>query len=168
MLRSPGPVIPNPLGAQEESRVFNIMEKSALVGTWKLLSFEAQTADGQLLLPYGRDPVGQLIYDALGNMAVQLMRAQRQSFSARDKSQGSAEEIQRAFTSYEAYFGTYVVDEQQGTVTHRLEGALFPNWTGGEQRRYFRFSGGHLSLSTPPIPYGGTTMRATLVWERMR
>lgn len=141
--------------------------KGALVGTWRLLSFEAQSSEGQILHPYGRHPTGQLIYDGLGNMSVQILRTQRHRFTESDKSQGSAEEMREALTSYEAYFGTYVVDEQQAIVRHRLEGALFPNWTGSEQRRYFRFSGGHLTLSTPSIRYGGATLVATLVWERM-
>ena len=143
------------------------MEKSRFIGSWRLLSFEAQTSDGQILHPYGSPPTGQLIYDALGSMAVQILRAQRADFAARDKSRGSAEEIRDAFTSYEAYFGTYEVDEEQGIVTHRLNGALFPNWTGSEQRRYFQFSGGQLTLSTPAMPYGGATLSAALVWERL-
>ena len=143
------------------------MQQSAFVGTWRLLSFEGHTSDGQILEPYGSHPRGQLIYGPDGNMAVQIMRSDRQEFSARDKSQGSAEEITSAFTSYEAYFGTYVIDEEHGMVIHRLEGALFPNWTGSEQKRYFRFSDSHLTLSTPPIPYGGATLTAVLVWERI-
>ena len=143
------------------------MQNSAFVGIWRLLSFEGHTSDGQVLKPYGSHPRGQLVYDANGNMAVQIMRSDRQEFSATDKSQGSAEEIMGAFTSYEAYFGTYVIDEEQGVVIHRLEGALFPNWTGSEQKRYFRFSGSRLTLSTAPIPYGGATLTASLVWERI-
>ena len=143
------------------------MQKSTFVGTWGLLSFEGRTSDGQVLEPYGSQPRGQLVYDATGNMAVQILRSYRQEFSARDKSQGSAEEITSAFTSYEAYFGTYVIDDEQGMVIHQLERALFPNWTGSEQRRYFRFSDSHLTLSTAPIPYGGATVTATLVWERV-
>lgn len=142
-------------------------QQSAFVGTWRLLSFEGYTSVGQVLEPYGSQPRGQLVYDANGNMAVQILRSDRQEFSARDKSQGSAEEITSAFTSYEAYFGTFVIDEEQDMVIHRSKGALFPNWTGSEQRRYFRFSDSHLTLSTAPIPYGGATLTAVLVWERI-
>ena len=143
------------------------MQKSAFVDTWRLLSFEGHTSDGEVLEPYGSRPRGQLVYDTNGNMAVQILRSDRQEFSVQDKSQASVEEITSAFTSYEAYFGTYVIDEEQGMVIHRLEGALFPNWTGSEQRRYFQFSDSRLTLSTAPIPYGGATLTATLVWERI-
>ena len=139
---------------------------SAFIGTWRLLSFEALTSDMRTLYPYGSHPKGLLIYDGHGNMAVQLLRAERQRFSTDDKSQGSVQEIRGAFTSYEAYFGTYEIDEHEGTVTHRLEAALFPNWSGSEQKRYFEFSGPRLTLRTPSIPYGGTMLVSTLVWER--
>ncbi len=78
------------------------------------------------LHPYGSHPKGLLIYDEQGNVAVQLLRAERQRFSTEDKSQGSDHDIRGAFTSYEAYFGAYEIDGHEGTVTHRLEAALFP------------------------------------------
>jgi hypothetical protein len=83
------------------------MGNSAFIGAWRLLSFEAVTSDMQTLHPYGPHPKGLLIYDGQGNVAVQLLRGERQRFSAEDKSQGSDHEIRDAFTSYEAYFGTY-------------------------------------------------------------
>lgn len=143
------------------------MEDHAFMGAWRLLSFEALTTDMQTLYPYGSHPQGLLIYDGLGNMAAQLLRSSREWFSAKDKSLGSDHEIRAAFTSYEAYFGTYKIDAHAGTVTHQIDAALFPNWTGSEQRRYFEFAGSRLTLRTPAIAYGGTTLVATLVWERI-
>lgn len=50
-------------------------EKS-LVGTWKLLSREDVTSDGQQRTEpiLGADPLAYLMYDAAGHFAVQFMR----------------------------------------------------------------------------------------------
>ena len=47
-----------------------------LVGSWTLLSYTTEAPDGTTGKPYG-DAVGRLNYDALGNMAGQVMRPNR-------------------------------------------------------------------------------------------
>jgi hypothetical protein len=138
-----------------------------LVGRWRLLSCEASGPNGELDYPYGLKPVGVIAYERDGSMAVQVMGDRRTRFSNLDKSSGTAEETRTAFLSYEAYFGTYQVDERASSVIHRVEAALFPNWMGTEQRRCATISGSRLTLHTPPLPYAGSTMSRTLVWERI-
>jgi len=46
----------------------------ALVGTWKIVSYEDRDAADVVVYPYGETPAGLLIYDATGHMAVQLMK----------------------------------------------------------------------------------------------
>jgi len=75
-------------------------------------------------------------------------------------------EIKSAFEGFVGYYGAYEVDEEQGTVTHHLEGSSFPNWVGTDQRRFFEFSGSRLTLSTPPIAFGGQDVTGVLIWER--
>jgi hypothetical protein len=52
-------------------------------------------------------------------------------------------------------------------VVHRVEGALFPNWVGGTQERFFRVEGRMLELKTGKIAYIGTTLIVTVVWQRI-
>ena len=68
---------------------------------------------------------------------------------------------------YIAYYGTYTIDRSRGVVTHHVEGGLFPNWVGGIQVRQFRLEGDRLTLTPPPIRFGGEETTTVLVWERL-
>lgn len=143
------------------------MDTTDFAGTWKLVSFEARRSNGEVLHPMGREPIGRIIYDAKGNMAVVLSRPDRPLLSGPDKTRAPLEEKGAALDSFEAYFGTYTVDAARRVVTHHVEGALFPNWAGSAQERFYAFEGERLTLSTAPIPYGGDTVTGVLVWERL-
>jgi hypothetical protein len=143
------------------------MEQNPLIGTWKLVSSEFRRSDGSVFYPYGPDAMGVVNYDAAGDVAVQLMRADRPAFASGDMYGGSPEEIKAAFEGMITYFGRYEVDHEKGVVTHHIHGCSFPNWIGGEQVRFFAGSGNRLTVSTPPILAGGSTMTGVLVWERI-
>ena len=138
-----------------------------LIGTWKLVNFEAKSGEGKTVHPFGSRPFGRLFYDAAGNMSIQVFNHDRPRFSSDDKSKGSMDEIKAAWDGFDAYVGTYKVNEKEGVVEHRLEGALFPNWIGGTQKRFFEFDGNRLTISTPELVYRGEKMRMFLVWERI-
>ena len=135
--------------------------ENSFVGMWKLVSWEAQTPEGNSVHPFGEDAAGWIMYDGKGNMSVHLMRRDRPQFATDNPLGGTAEEIEAAYNGYIAYCGTYTVQEDDHTVTHSLEGASFPNWIGSEQLRHFEFSGDKLTLSTPPIA-GNSHV---LIWE---
>ena len=143
------------------------MKNNQFTGTWKLIACEFRSADGHIDSPFGHDALGTIIYDASGNMAVQIIRADLPKFVSGDKYNGTPEEVKAAFEGSLAYFGRYKVDEAAGTVTHHVVGSTFPNWIGSDQTRYFVFSGKQLTLSTPPILTGGTMATGVLVWERL-
>jgi hypothetical protein len=106
------------------------------------------------------------MYDAAGNMSVAFMRRDRPKFAGPDKFQGTPTEVRAAFDGFQAYFGTYEVDEAKRTITHYIAGSLFPNWEGTSQTRFVELSGNRLTLRTPPMTEGGGTVVAVLVWER--
>lgn len=137
-----------------------------LVGHWSLVSFEAAGGNATEF-PLGRDVSGQVVYDAAGHMAVQIMKLGRPSFASGDQGAGTAAEVSAALQGYIAYFGTYVVDERARVVTHRIAGSLFPNWVGSEQRREIVLEGDRLTLSTPPTLFQGKQRVFRLVWKRM-
>jgi hypothetical protein len=140
----------------------------AFIGTWRLVSTEFHSEDGlPAESPYGSAPQGILIYDAHGNMAAQLSQGHRKSFAVNDRKGGSDAETRAAFESYQAYYGTYRVDEKEGVVIHTVTQALLPNWIGGEQRRKFEFGGGKLILRTPPMTVGGQKISGKLTWAKM-
>lgn len=144
------------------------MPDNPFVGAWKLLSCNAIRRNGCILPIYGNEPIGRLFYDADGNMSVHIMKAGRPNFASASKYKCTHVEMRTAFQGYEAYFSTYTIDNQRGTITHHLLGGLFPNWTNTNQLRYFKFFDNRLILSTEPIERGIFQKTITiLVWERL-
>ncbi len=157
------------LAALFSTPVFAMTEADKFVGVWKLLSIEYRTDDGAVVdSPYGADPEGTIMYDSLGNMAAQIGKKDRPRFSSADRMAGTLEEKKAAFESYIAYFGRYRVDERERTVTHEVQQALFPNWTGSKQVRYYTFADRKLTLRTPPFQYLGKSVTAVLLWDKIR
>ena len=144
------------------------MSENPFVGIWNLISCDAIRKNGCVLPIYGKKPIGRLFYDASGNMSVHIMKAGRPNFVNNSKFRASAMEMRAAYEGYEAYFSTYDVDRQNGVIIHHLIGGLFPNWTGTDQARYYKFDGDRLILSTDPIGTMPTRRTiVTLVWKKL-
>ena len=141
-----------------------------LVGAWRLVSIEERDAEGKLVTPldYGPEPIGLLIYDASGRMAAQAMRRSRAKLPGDDVHRAPPEQAKAAFVGYNAYFGTFEVDESKGLVIHRVEGSMIPNWEGSEQRRQFTLAGDKLILEPPAFEAQGQKRSRKLTWERVR
>ncbi len=61
---------------------------------------------------------------------------------------------------YEAYYGTYEVNEQANSVTHHVQGSLVRALVGKDLTRIYRFSDGQLILkSSRPDEHW------TIAWE---
>lgn len=123
-----------------------MMNKEKFIGTWKFVSMKATTSKGEVIYPYGEDLFGMLIYVLSGHMSVLLMRPDRPNFTSDDPFAGTTDEIKSAYEGFDAYCGTYTVDDEKGTVTHHIKGSEFPNWVGTDQVRFFEFSGDRLFL----------------------
>ncbi|MBY0494843.1 MAG: lipocalin-like domain-containing protein [Cyanobacteria bacterium] len=136
-----------------------------IVGTWQLMTRTVSRPDGTAIVDpvLGQKPVGQLVYDASGKMSLQMMRTDRKTAittpaSAQDKTN------QRVILGYDSYFGRYTVDEQAGTVTHHVEGSLFPEDVGDEWIRPFTLQGDTLTLRLT----GEDGLTRTLVFQRAK
>jgi hypothetical protein len=143
------------------------MLKDRLVGTWRLIAVESRLPDGTRNYPYGHNPLGILMYDDHGNMAVQLMARGRPPFKSADLKGGTAQEAKEALDGAAVYFGTYETDEQTDTVCHHIKGSVFPNWIGTVQRRKATVEGNRLILSTGPLLMGGSESDVVLEWQRV-
>ncbi len=137
-----------------------------LIGTWRLVSWENRSVDGQIIHPLGEDAVGYIMYNQDGYMFVAIMRSDRPKFPAGDLLRGSTEEKAQAAGTYVSYCGRY--EFRGDTVVHHVELSLFPNWVGVEQERLVEVRGDRLILSTRPILLGGMLRTAHLIWERVR
>jgi hypothetical protein len=140
--------------------------KPPFLGTWRLVSFAIRREDGEVILPFGADAQGSLIYAASGSFSFQIHRMDRPHVAAGDQMKSSEEETVLNYRGYVAYHGRYIWNGSEGTVTHRVIGSLFPNWEGREQKRLARIVGGRLELETPPTQWGGgEAVVALTVWE---
>lgn len=129
------------------------------IGAWRLVAFEDDGPDGEVVHPYGQDAVGLLIYESSGLMSVQIMKRNRAPLSSADWQSLPAEKIKEAIEGFTAFFGSYEVDEPNNVVIHRVEGHVLPDSVGKVLRREFIFSGDVLILQPSP------TRR--VIWERI-
>ena len=93
------------------------MQSVSVVCTWKLISAKAQNSDEDVILLYGEDPSGMLMYDVRGYMSAVLMRSDRSKFLSGDPLGGTSEEIKEAFEGFDACCGTYEVNAEDRTVS---------------------------------------------------
>ncbi len=137
-------------------------------GAWKLVSFEIRSENGKVMYPFGQDAQGSIIYTESGRFSAQLMRTNRPRFASGDQMKGTTEEIEANYKGIISYYGSYKFDRESGLVIHHVEGSLFPNWEGQEQKRYFELSGNRLKIRTPPTLWGGGgEVVGVIIWERI-
>jgi hypothetical protein len=138
-----------------------------LPGTWRLLS-RTDIAPSGLPLPdpaLGSDPVALLIYDRAGNFSAQFMKRDRSTAPAAGPA--GAKNNTRAQGGYDAYFGTYSVDDATGVVTQRLLGALSSANVGAMLSRAMTVQGDTLVIELDTTAWDGTPVVRTLTWERV-
>jgi hypothetical protein len=145
----------------------NLPLATALVGAWRLISFKMENDNGMVVYPFGTDAQGSIIYTDTGRFSAQVMRRDRPAFAANDQLKGTPEEIEANYQGCISYFGSYNLDAHGGYVVHHVESSLFPNWEGDGLKRFYEFSANRLTLSTPPIRWGGGQGVGTLVWEKV-
>ena len=139
--------------------------RDALVGAWRLVSWENRAADGQITYPMGADGLGYLLYSADGHFSVTISRRGRPGFAAGDLLGGSIEEKARAMEGLVAYAGRYRFLGDR--VIHHVELSLFPNWVGSDQERWVELAEDRLILSASPLLLAGKQQVPRLVWERV-
>ena len=124
-----------------------------LIGAWRYVGTRINGADWNR----GANPKGIIYYGAHGEMSVQVAPDVNRT---RAGAEMTPEEAKIAVKDYIAYFGTYTIDEQAGTVTHHRQDSIQPGDSGDLIRRY-EFLGDRLVLRPP-----NSTMEVT--WERIK
>ena len=139
-----------------------------LIGTWELVSREDRTKDGERRNEpmLGSDPIAILIYDGSGHFSAQFMKRSRNR-SEPESDGTSAPNNSRTVGGYDAYFGTYTVDDTQGTVTQCLVGALSRENVGQVLTRAMIVVGDELTIRVHTASATGETITRTLQWKRV-
>ena len=140
----------------------------SLIGTWELLSREDHTSTGERRIDasLGENPVALLIYDGGGHFAAQFMKRDRDLASETD-GPAAAPNNSQARGGYDAYFGTYTVDDARGAVTQTLTGALSPANVGLVLTRVMTVVGDELTIRLETATPDGEPVTRTLRWKRV-
>ena len=140
---------------------------AAIRGVWKLKSREDVDDTGQIHTDpfFGRDPLGILCFGP-SHFAAQFMKRDR----ARPENVPPPIEGKNntaAVNGYDAYFGTYSVDESAGTLTTYLEGSISPTNVGNVYVRNVRVVGDELIVQLPTTAADGTAVTRTNTFSRI-
>lgn len=121
------------------------------VGTWRLIAVESlDSASGVWRRPFGDQPFGYAVYgaDGMHTMNFTRMPAPAAFVSGTDRG-GTEAELRQTFEGYFSWFGRYSVDTEHATITHNIEGSLWPTWRNSRQVRPFVIRGDTLLLGDP-------------------
>jgi hypothetical protein len=140
--------------------------KDQVVGTWTFVSALDVKPDGTKSDRWGPNPKGIFIFDATGHFAQFITRSDIPKFAAKSVDQGTAEENKAVMAGLVASFGTYTVNEADKTLITRVEGNIFPNLVGAEQKRLIVSLTPDELKYTNPSTSTGTTAEAT--WKRVK
>jgi hypothetical protein len=138
-----------------------------LPGTWRLVSRIDLTREGKPLTDpaLGSEPIALLFYDRSGHFAAQFMKRDRGGPIV-DGPAGAGNNT-RAQGGYDAYFGTYTVDDESGVVVQTLDGALSQANVGSVLSRSMTVEGDALVISLETASWDGTPVTRTLTWTRV-
>ena len=143
--------------------------RTQILGAWQLESRTVIGAAGETLLDpvLGKQPLGRLFYDVSGHMMLQMMRLDRaKAISVPSNPQDSTNP--RLVLGYDSYFGTFQLNEPAGTITHHVEGSLFPEDLGKDFVRLLTVEGDTLTLSFTSRSPEGVDVTRTLRFRRLK
>lgn len=143
--------------------------RDRIVGSWELTQRTVTRAAGEVVQDpiLGAQPIGRLFYAGSGHMSLQMMRQGRAGALTTPEDPAQAANP-RVITGYDSYFGTFTVDEAAATVTHHIQGSLFPEDLGKDFTRRFRLDGDRFELSFTSKAADGSDLTRTLVFQRSR
>lgn len=135
-----------------------------LIGHWTLVSVKNEQG-GKTTEPFGPNPKGLFIFDRSGRYAVLQFASDLPKFASNNRDKGTPEENKAIVLGSSCHFGTYSVNEKEGSYSVHPEAGTFPNWVGIDQKRYFSVSKDELKITNPSGSVGGV---ATLILKRAK
>ena len=139
-------------------------KKDQLVGTWAYVSVVAVRPDGTRVETWGRNPIGQVIFTANGRYSLQLIKPDLPKLNTR--ATGTPEENSAIVQGVFSHFGTYTVNEEEGTYTLNIEASSFASFAGTKQERKVVFvSDDELRTTNATTSIGAIN---NLVYRRLR
>jgi len=114
--------------------------KQALVGIWKLFSYEVEVQEtGEFFYPLGKNPTGFICITENNHVMVTLTGEDRKPAS-------SSEDSAELLNSLVSYAGTYRIEGKEWITSVQV--AWKPDWVNTEQRRQFEIKDNRLRVLT--------------------
>lgn len=138
---------------------------SQLQGTWLLQKREDWTEKGERVIDptLGENPLGILAY-ATTHFSAQFMKRDRGEATTMASYSGTNNTT--AIGGYDAYFGTYEVNEATGRVLHTLEGSINKDNVGLRVWRDLRVVNDELIIQLATTTIDGEPITRRLTWKR--
>jgi len=140
--------------------------KEQIVGTWTFVSALDVHSDGKKTDRWGPGAKGVFMFDPHGRFTQFITRADLPKFAAGTADKGTAEETKAVLSGFVASFGTYTVNEADKTIITHVEGSVFPNLIGRDQKRVIATLTADELKYTNPTTSMGTVAEAT--WKRVK
>jgi Lipocalin-like domain len=138
-----------------------------LHGHWSLVSIDSVEQGVKKVGSFGPNPKGLFIFDPSGRYSFQMFRPDLPKFASNSRMTGTAEENKAVVQGTLSHFGTYTVNEKEGTFSVRPDASSFPNWAGTIQpARKFTIIKDELTITNPSSSTGPST--SILVLKRAR
>jgi lipocalin-like protein len=141
--------------------------KQQLVGAWELVSCERTTAKGAPQ-PYCVNSIGILMFDASGRYAHIIGASGRPKITTFKRSDVPAEEYKAVAEGFLANFGTWSVNERDGTVTRHYLASMLPNYEGTDNKSSVKIVGDELTLENPNPRADQDHERSVNVYRRVK
>ncbi|WHZ11232.1 MAG: hypothetical protein OJF60_001671 [Burkholderiaceae bacterium] len=135
-----------------------------MVGTWSLAEQWVEQ-DGKKMQRFSAGPNGIAIFDANGRFAAILLRPDLPKFASNNDMTGTPDENKAVVQGSVAFYGSWSVNEQDGSVSSQIDGSTYPNLDGQNQKRTVSVSGDEMKLCVPGAQIGGA---ACAIWKRDR
>ncbi|HTX67196.1 MAG TPA: lipocalin-like domain-containing protein [Opitutaceae bacterium] len=141
--------------------------QTRILGMWHLESRIDRDAGGQRRIDpiMGADPLGVLCFSS-DHFSAQFMRRDRTGSAEAAPARAGANNSS-AVNGYDAYFGSYTLDEASGLLRTRLEGAITPANVGAVFERRIAVEGGKLTITLATTAADGTPVTRILTWGRV-
>src|SRR5437868_5338930 len=143
----------------------NDQTRQHLLGTWKLLAAVREDVSSGTKTDFlGSNPIGYINYAPDGRMMVVNVGGNRPKPAGANAMAAEAEALFRSMTSYAGS-----KQKAANEITHHVEISWNENWSGTQQKRFARFEGNRVYLSSPPSPdpITGRMSVRTMTWEKV-
>jgi hypothetical protein len=139
-------------------------DPKALVGVWKLISYQTEFQDGSpKRAMFGEHPTGYIIFTREGRLMA-VIEAEDRKAPATDSDRANL------LKTLVAYSGKYRIEGNQWIA--RIDTAWNPAWDGTDQVRSFQIVGNRLTVTSTwqaAVNFPGAPLsRGTLLFERVK